>query len=299
MALLASPRSAGLDWRQSIAYVDQSGSEMERARLRGILGRARPDAKVVRALEARQNTDGGFPYGMLQGRLSTVESTTAALGWMEDLELLSTSLVERAIMYLLAAQRPDGSWDEPPGVVRYAPPPRLVPGDPRVRCLATARAGYWFARVGESGGDAVARAMAYLRGRQAPGGRFLGFLQTTWLATAMFRLAGGTDATAAAKAIDALAAVEAERWYPGALTEMLNCLGDAGVPEDLPLIQWSLARLVALAQPDGSWPSEDGEAYHVEVTLRALRAVLRYASATPREREAAVALAPDAPKAAS
>ncbi len=272
---------------------------MERARLRGVLGRARPDAKVVRALEARQNTDGGFPYGMVQGRLSTVEATTTALGWMEDLGLLSTPLVERAVMFLLAAQRPDGSWDEPPGVVRYAPPPHLVPGDPRVRCLAAARAGYWLARVGERGGDAVARAAAYLRDRQLPSGRFQGFLQTTWLAVAMFRSAGGPDSAVAALGLEALAAVDMGRWYPGALTEMLNCLGDADVPDDLPLVQSSLARLLGLAQPDGSWRSEDGEAYHVEVTLRALRAALRYASATPRAHEPAVTAAPDASSAAS
>jgi hypothetical protein len=288
MALLASARS-GFDWRSTIAYVDQNGSEMERARLRGILGRARPDAKIVRQLEARQNTDGGFPYGMLPGRLSTIESTAAALGWMEDLGLLHSGLVERAVMYLLAAQRPDGSWDEPPGLVRYAPPPHLTPGDPRVRCLATARVGFWFARLGEPGGDAVARAAAYLRERQSPGGRFQGFLQTTWTAAAMFRLAEGAASEEALSAADALAMVEPERWYPGALTDMLNCLGDAGVSGTLSFIQSSLTRLVSLRQPDGSWLSEKGEAYQVEVTLRGLRAMLIYASVPLRLRAEAAA----------
>lgn len=295
MGVLVSPAAGGLDWRHTVAYIDQAGSEMERARLRGILGRARPDAKVVRALEARQNSDGGFPHAMLQGRVSAIEATTAALGWMEDLGLLHSALVERAMMFLLAAQRPDGSWDEPPGLIPYAPVPRLTPGDPRVRCLATARAGYWFARIGERGGDAVARAMAFLRDRQTPGGRFLGFLQTTWLASAMFRLAEGPNSAAAARGVEALTAVEHERWYPGGLTEMLNCLGDAGIPDDQPIIQQSLARLVRLAQPNGSWLSEDGEACHVEVTLRALRAVLLYASATPREAPSGALIAREAP----
>ncbi len=262
----------------TIAYVDQNGSEMERARLRGILGRARPDAKVVRALEARQNGDGGFPHGMVQGRLSTIASTTMALRWLEDLGLLHSPHVERAVIYLLAVQRPDGSWDEPAGLVRHAPPPGLMPGDPRVRSLSTARVAYWFAHAGERGDDAVPRALAYLRERQAPDGRFLGFLPTTWLAAALFRLAEGPDSQAAARGIEALTAVAPERWHPEGLTAMLNCLGDAGVREDLPLMREGLARLVRLARPDGSWLSEESDAEHVEVTLQALRVLLR----TPR-----------------
>ena len=43
---------------------------------------------------------------------------------------------------------------------------------------------------------------------------------------------------------------------------------------DVPFVADSLTRLCAACQPDGSWISEDGDAYHVEVTLQALRALL-------------------------
>ncbi len=288
MALLAFPAPGGFDWRLTIAHIDRHGSEMERARLRGILGRARPDAKVVRALEARQNDDGGFPHGMIQGRLSTIEATTTALRWLDDLGLLRSPHAERACTHLLAAQRPDGSWDESPGLIRHAPPPRLMPGDPRVRSLSTALVAYWLARI-EHGGDAVSRALAYLRERQAPDGRFVGYLETTWLAAALFRLAEGPDSTPAARGLAALAAVPAARWHPGALAGMLVCLGDAGVGDDLPLVRGSLARLIDLARSDGSWASEDGDAHDVDVTLAALRGLLRYAAVSPHARAAAPA----------
>jgi len=296
---LGSDPAGRFDWRRTIAYIDQNGSELERARLRGILGRARPDAKVVRALEARQNSDGGFPYGMIQGRLSTIEATTMALRWMEDLGLLRSVHVEHAVTYLLAAQRPDGSWDEPPGLIKYAPPPPLMPGDPRVRSLSTALVVYWLVRIGVPGDDVVSRAMVYLRDHQAPDGRFVGFLQATWLAAALFRLVEGPDSPTAARAVEALATVPPERWHTGALAGMLNCLGDAGVRDDLPLIHRSVGRLVDLARPDGSWLSEDGDAYHVEVTLQALRAFVIYAAVSPRSRGECVSIAPQGPKAAS
>lgn len=272
MAVLAAPR---IDWGRTIAYVDHNGSEMERARLRGILGRPRPDAKVVRALEARQNEDGGFPHEFMQGRVSTIDATATALTWLEDLRLFDGPHVERALVFLLSEQRPDGSWDEPPGLLRYAPPPRLLPSDPRVRTASTALVGYWLARAG-AGDDAVGRAAAYLRGRQVPGGRFVGFLRTTWLATAFLHRVEGPGSDAAMRGLEALGAVDESRWPPGALADMLGRLGGGGVDDDTPVVVRSLERLCGLCQPDGSWISEDGDAYHVEVTLQALRALLHY-----------------------
>jgi len=105
------------DWRRTIVYIDQNGNEMERARLRGMLGRPRPDARIVRLLEARQNEDGGFPSELVQGRPSSIETSTLVLGWMQDLSFLGSAIVQRIVMYLLASQRPDGSWDESPGLI--------------------------------------------------------------------------------------------------------------------------------------------------------------------------------------
>jgi hypothetical protein len=241
------------DWRRTIAWIDQNGNETERARLRGLLGRSRPEAKVIRTLEARQNIDGGFPSELIQGRPSSIDST-----------------------YLFTAQRPDGSWDEPPGLLRYGPPARLLPGDSRVQALCTALAAYWLVLLGHRHDHAVSRAMAYLRARQAADGRFLGYVRTTWMAAALFRFAEGPGSTVCARALDALGAIKAERWNAGALVGMLNCMAEAGVGTHVPAVRQGLQRLRSLAEPTGSWPSDDGEFYRVEVTLRALRVLLRY-----------------------
>ncbi|HLW49321.1 MAG TPA: prenyltransferase/squalene oxidase repeat-containing protein [bacterium] len=260
------------DWRRTIAGIDQKGSEMERARLRGILGRPRPDTKVMRAIEARQNEDGGVPYGLVPGRPSTVDATAATLDALWDLGLRDSPYAERAVTYLLSTQRPDGAWDEPPGLLRYGPPPRLMPGDPRVRCRATALVAFWLARMGYRD-DVTRRAVAYVAARQAPDGRVLGFLEATWLLAAACRLLDGQGSPAADRAIGALAAVAEERWSPASLAGMLGCLGAAGLPRSVDLIGRGVHRLRALAQPDGLWLSEEGEAYHMEATLAALRAL--------------------------
>lgn len=274
------------DWRRTIAYVDQNGNEMEGARLRGLLGRPRPDARIIRLLEARQNDDGGFPNELVQGRPSSIEASALVLGWVQDLSCLGTAIAQRIVTYLLAAQRPDGSWDESPGLIKYGPPPSLLPGDPRVQVFCTALATYWLAVLGYRNDHAVARALAYIRPRQAADGRFLGFLRTTWIAAAGFLMAEGPASPAVTRALDRLAAIEEERWTPGALTGMLNSLADGGAPASVPAVSRCLARLRMLARPDGSWASEDGDIYDVEVTLRALRAVLLYGAVSPAPAEA-------------
>jgi hypothetical protein len=268
------------DWRLTIAGIDQNGSEMERARLRGILGRPRPDTKIVRAIEARQNDDGGVPHGMAAGRLSTIDATTTTLEWLWDLGLAESPYAERAYMYLLSAQRPDGAWDEPPGVLRYSPPPHLLPGDPRVRCRATALVAFWVARAGYRD-DATRRAVAYVSARQAPDGRVLGFRETTWLLAAAASMLDGPASPVAVRAIESLAGVADERWSPGALAGMLDCLGAAGFSVFVAVIARGLDRLRSLVRPDGTWLSEAGEAYHIDVTLAALRALVFHGAVVP------------------
>lgn len=261
------------DWRLTVAEIDQNGTEMERARLRGILGRPRPDTKIVRTLEARQNEDGGAPHQMASGRLSTIDATTTTLEWLWDLGLAESPYAERACTYLLSTQRPDGAWDEPPGILRYSPPPRLMPGDPRVRCRVTALVAFWLARAGYRD-DVTRRAVAYVAARQAPDGRVLGFREATWLLAAASIMLEGAESALAVRALESLADVPDDRWSAGALAGMLDCLGAAGLSRTVPLIAFGLDRLRTIARPDGTWLSEEGEAYHMDVTLAALRALI-------------------------
>jgi hypothetical protein len=271
----------GYDWRRTIGWLDHNGNETERARLRGLLGRPHPDARVVRTLEARQNPDGGFPSDLVQGRPSSIDTTALVLRWMRDLNILDSPLAQRVVTFLFTAQRPEGFWDESLGLLQFGPA-RLLPGDPRVRALGTALAGYWLVVLGQRSDHAVSRALAYLRPRQTAGGRFLGYLRTTWLAAALFRRVEGPGSSAAARALEALAAVAPERWHAGSLGPMLRCLFESGVAAGAPAAQKGLARLRALAEPDGSWPSEEGEFYRAEVTLNSLRALIAYAAVGPQ-----------------
>src|SRR5437879_5118733 len=92
------------DWRLTIACIDQSGNEMERARLRGLLGRTRPDAKILRALEVLPDEAGGFPGELVRARqaadgrfLGFLRTTWAAAAAFRLVEGAGSSTSARAV----------------------------------------------------------------------------------------------------------------------------------------------------------------------------------------------------------
>lgn len=259
---------------KAIAYIRENGDELERARLAGLLGRTRPEPKVARALLNRQNEDGGFPYGMIPGRASAITSTATALQWLQDLHLLFTPHAERAAAYLLTVQRPEGAWEETPAVVKYDPPPHARPGHMVGRSHCTALATFWLARLAGSRHDAVLRASGYLRAQRDGGWPPDEMVQTASLVIAAFAMIDGLGSPVVVAGVDALSRRPPEVWTPDRLAETLTALYGAGFGADDPLVAWSVRRLLGAQRPDGGWSSEQGTDRDVDLSLRAMSALL-------------------------
>lgn len=257
---------------RALAFLEQGANDLERARVEGVLGGGRPDAKVVRRIASRQNEDGGFPYEMQPGRGSTIHTTCVALDWMHDLGILDSLHAARAQTYLLATQRPDGAWSETPGIVKYAPPPFLHPADPAARAHCTALAGLWVRRLAGDGDYAVALAAGYLRAHWDEDGQSGRFPSTLWLVTAFFAGMDGGEEIASG-ALDRLWS-RAEYATAGQLAWMAGTLHLAGYDRDHPVLRAAASRLLTMQEPDGGWPSDSGMLHRVEVTIRALRALI-------------------------
>lgn len=260
----------------AIGYIQDNGDELERARLAGILGRTRPDPKVARTLLSRQLDDGGFPYGMIAGRPSAITATAAALQWMYDLRLLPSPHVERAAAFLLAVQRPDGSWDETPAVIKYDPPEHVRPGHPGGRTYGTALATFWLTRLLGSRHDAVHRAAGYLRTQRAAGRPADEPVQTTVLVTAAMAMTEGPRSDQAGAGMETLANLPTEVWTADRLAEALTALYPAAFETDDPVVSGAIRGLLGAQRPDGGWTSDQGGDHDVDLSLQALGALLAF-----------------------
>lgn len=261
---------------RAIAYIQENGDELERGRLAGLLGRERPDSKVVRALVTRQNDDGAFPYQMVAGRPSAVSATATALQWMADLRLLRSPQAERAGAYLLTVQRPDGTWEESPALVKFDPPPLVRPGHDAGRIYCTALSAFWLGRLVGPAHESVQRAFSHLRSSRDGGWPEDEPVQTTVLVTAVSAMAGGTTSRLAAAGMEILGRVAPEAWSPDRLADLLGALYAAGLTADEPQISLDLQRLLQMQRDDGGWTSEYGSDRDVDLSLRAFGALLAF-----------------------
>jgi hypothetical protein len=98
------------------SFVVGRGSRFDRLFLETVLG-DRDMAALASAIESGQDERGALgPLGCEEeGSEPGVESTAAALGYLEALRRLDLPLVERAVAFLSAQQWEDGSWSAAEG----------------------------------------------------------------------------------------------------------------------------------------------------------------------------------------
>lgn len=254
-----------IDAERARAYVLAHGGLREKARLAGIFGATGPDREVVKALEALQNPDGGFPLRQEADAPSSVDTTCYILQQLKDLPPLAGSpMASRAVSFLRRFQLTDGSWEEPGG------------GTGRETAYLTANATYTILSLEPEHLDPVLRAEGWLRRNLAgvepgaaeqPATETLALTWGVWLKLAAPRTSELAWAFAQLERQE-LEAPELAWWLTIALE------AGAGGRFLLPIARL-LARLAAMQDAEtGGWPAEPG--FETESTLAALRVFRGY-----------------------
>lgn len=96
------------------------------------------------------------------------------------------------------------------------------------------------------------------------------FLQTHWLAAALWQQRGLVDE--AAKTLGYLA-TQVDKLSAGNLAWLVVALREGGVPAADAAVVAALDRLLAWRDPAGHWPSDEGIENSVHVTIEALKAL--------------------------
>lgn len=242
--------SIAVDVQRARAYVLAHGSLLDQARLAGILGAAGPDRSLVKEVEARQNTDGGFPPAGEPDGPSSLDETCAMLAQLKDMPPLAGSpMASRALSFLRRMQQPGGSWNEALPEAAYV----------------TARSTFTLVTMDREHLDPVMRGAAWLQHAIASEGeaqaQTLAFFWATWVKLHGSRTAQGDQAFTQLVQRD-VAAADLAVWLSCALEV------GAGGPYLVPLAQ-GLVRLASLQGPHGEWLTVDD-------TLRALRVLRGY-----------------------
>lgn len=258
--------------KAAAAFLRDRGTEFEKARSEWIINKVKPQSGILQSFLDLQGESGGFPFGEQKGNLCTVDSTLNAIWWLDELGMFDTSHVDRALRYLFAVQKNDGGWDEDPAIMQYKLPPWITPGDLRTRVYLSAYASYWLALKGHIEHPQFRNALYFLVSHQEDSGKFFGFLHNTWIAVSAFALAGRPYAKIVSKGLKYLVAKPFDEWADSQIAWALECLGRAGLPRVHPFVSECIDELASRQKPDGTWVSEDGDAFTAQATLSAVKA---------------------------
>src|SRR5689334_3129930 len=100
-----------VDIDAAIGFVVARGDAVDRARLSHLRTGAAPPDEVFDQVERGQTKTGGWP-AKPDDHIASVDATCYRLAELDDLSALSRPAALRALRWLVAWQRPDGTWEE-------------------------------------------------------------------------------------------------------------------------------------------------------------------------------------------
>jgi hypothetical protein len=266
------------DIEAAIGYVVAHGDPVDRARLSWLCSGIAPPAEVLAKAGMGQAAAGGWP-AFWGGDVASVDATCFRLAELDDLGALDQEPARRALGWLAARQRPDGTWEEDESLADCAPP-WAQPGDPEARLYLTANVGFWLAVAGppvpgpapeaNAHAEVVARATQAFRAAMREDGSWPSFLVAGWLGAALLYHAGWFYEAAR---IQVILAERIPEMSPADVAWLGAALRRVGLSAEDWVLAAARKRLSETQRSDGGWPSDDGPAFDVHTTLAGIRAL--------------------------
>lgn len=256
------------DVQTAIDYVQRHGTPAERARLNYTLRGEPPPDDVRQGFERTQRGDGGWAAVWLP-EYSSLDATCYQLAQLDQMGIDRRGLlIIDAVRFLVERQQLDGSWAEDPAEADNAPV-WARPGDDAACLYVTANCGFWVAVTGLVPAAAHDAAL-YLSFHLGEDGALPSFPHAHWLATALWQQQGMADE--AGKGLAYLGRRVPEL-SAGNLAWLIIALRLGGVAADEATVVAALERLVALRDPAGHWPTDEGANNAAHVTVEAIKAL--------------------------
>lgn len=254
---------------QALEYIELEGTDLDRYRSRFLFKDERDDTMATWLLGAYQNPDGGYPLQLEYGKPSNISETAKVLGYGAELQVSASPVARRAFDFLLARQHPDGFWQEARSQLELD----QGLGGEWGRLWLSAYVGRQLCHIDRQDSRQVKLLRNYLLCVRRNGSEFTSSPAIHFLALGFFALLDGPGCgfvkEGLAHALDNFTTYN----EPRLIALQAECLLDAGVSANHPVLYDARKRLVKLQKTDGSWGELPG-AERVRITIDILRLLL-------------------------
>ncbi len=261
----------------AIRFVQSSPDPVVRARLAALVEAAPAPDEVIEILAVQQNSDGGWPFGGVAGRPSSLYDTCQMLISLIELDEVSSAPAERGRAFLRDQQSPRGWWRESASLAEFDLPIWLDPEVEGALVYTTAICASTLAGTDDPEDLlAVDQAVGWLQPQVATNGLLPGYRAfSTAAALPAITAIAHRESRTVRRMVGGLGDLLTADWDAPMLGMLLAGLSQAGLPRMTKVVERGLAMLTKLQRADGSWADENG-ASDANVTVQIIRAARRF-----------------------
>lgn len=258
---------------KAIKFIMDNGSALEQEVISCLFEERRGNEFFLNELNAIQNDDGGFPYALRPGFLSSVGFTIISIFQYYEMNEIFSKPVKRAIEFLLNIQKDDGCWEESSKICQYDPPEIIHPDNHKAKVHLTALAGFCLLMSGEEYKNKLEKTCTFLEQQTNEDGTVDGFYETSFLTAAFLSLFYDKRHPTVKKIIHYLEENFDILYSITEISDMCYFLTVAGFSLEDKIIEKCMETLSSAQKADGRIASGVDKEEDIHATINTLKAV--------------------------
>ncbi len=261
-----------IDMDKAIEFIKLKGKSIDKLKLALMLEENSDTMNQLAEYLTLQNSDGGIPFRMREGGLSTIGPTIAF--FKDFLILEKTDIVieflNKAVNFLLENQKDEGFFEEPISIKNFDYSPWETPGTEPNRIYCTSIVLNFLLGLRDSRYDKVIqRCTLYLSMNWRDDAGFKSYPHALWNAIPSFIRTKGKENCISQRGLEMLQTFQLENYPSSSLVWMIESFINADLGNH-DFITKVLDTLYKRQLSDGRWASEDGEEFDASTTLTVL-----------------------------
>lgn len=261
-----------IDVEKAINFIREKGKPIDKLKLSLMLNENSDTLEKLAEYLNIQNSDGGIPFRMREGSISTIGPT---ITFFKDFLILNKQeivkeFLEKGVNFILENQHDNGFFEEPISIKNFDYSPWETPGTEPNRIYCTSIVLNFLLGVDEQRyNNIINKCIDYLSRKWRYDTGFKSYPHALWNAIPSFVKIKGMEDSISKRGLEMLQTFQLDSYPSSSLVWMIESFINVGL-ENHSCVEKVVKVLEQRQVSNGWWSSEDGEEYDSSTTLSVL-----------------------------